>query len=582
LIQEETLASIWILICAALVFVMQAGFTCLETGLVRPKNSINVALKNFADFTISSLIFWFVGFGLIFGVSHAGLFGTTNFMFEGNQGGWITSVFIFQLMFCGTATTIISGAIAERIRFVGYLVITVVIALVIYPINGHWIWGGALDQARTGWLAAMGFIDFAGSTAVHSVGGWVALAAIIIVGPRLDRFNPEQVPIRGHNLPLVTLGVFLLWFGWLGFNGGSSLAFGENIPPILLNTLLSGSVGSVVAMAMSYLLHRRWSVMNTLNGALGGLVAITASANIVSTESAAVIGGIAALITMALASLLERLHIDDVVGAVSVHGGAGVWGTLAVALFADPEKWASGLNRWDQFVVQAIGVGMPFVWSFGVGFVILWLLNRVIPLRVKEEQERVGLNISEHEASTDIHALLSEMNEHYRTGDISRSVYVDSRSEVGDIARQYNRVLAKIAATDKASQAKSEFLANMSHELRTPLNAIIGFAELIKNKIFGSESIERYITYADDISQAGNHLLEVINDILDLSAVDAEKLELEAEPVGLATLVTMVEQFLGHKASDKGVQIINMVGMEPPLILADKRRVKQILINLLI
>ena len=255
----------------------------------------------------------------MFGASHTGLFGTSSFLFDGKQGGLITSIFIFQLMFCGTASTIISGAVAERTRFAGYFLITITMSAIIYPLNGHWIWGGNFDPSNAGWLEAKGFIDFAGATVVHSTGGWLALAAIIIIGPRVGRFDDINNSIRGHNIPLASVGVFLLWFGWLGFNGGSAYVFNEGTPLIILNTIISGAVGSAVALIVTYIYHKRWSVIWTLNGALGGLVAVTGSANNISTGNAAIIGGIAALVIIAVDRLLVRFRIDYAIGAVPFH-----------------------------------------------------------------------------------------------------------------------------------------------------------------------------------------------------------------------------------------------------------------------
>ena len=366
----------WILICAALVMLMQAGFSCLESGLVRTKNSINVASKNFADFCLSSVLFWLFGFALMFGATADGWFGTSGFLFGDTANPWMMAFFIFQLGFCGTATTIVSGAVAERMRFSGYLVAATIISAVIYPVIGHWAWGSLAGAAPGGWLEQMGFIDFAGSTVVHSVGGWIGLAAIIIIGPRIGRFGENAVPIHGHDLPLVTLGVFLLWFGWFGFNGGSTLGLTPEVPVIIVNTTVSGAFGGVVGLALAWRISGRPDVAMIMNGALAGLVGITASAHIMTPLAAAGIGSIAAVVMYAVTMLLERLEIDDVVGAVPVHLAAGSWGTLAVAIFSDPAGWGTGLSRWEQLGVQATGVGATFVWAFGVGFALLWLMNR--------------------------------------------------------------------------------------------------------------------------------------------------------------------------------------------------------------
>ena len=457
---------LWVLLCAALVMLMQAGFSCLESGSVRTKNSINVAAKNFADFCVSSAVFWLFGFALMFGVTNSGLFGTSGFLFADTASPWLMAFFIFQLGFCGTAVTIMSGAVAERMRFAGYLVATVVLSALIYPLVGHWVWGSAAGATSGGWLEQMGFIDFAGSTVVHSVGGWVSLAAVIIIGPRIGRFGKDAVPIHGHDLPLVTLGVFLLWFGWFGFNGGSTLGLTPEVPTIIVNTTISGAFGGLVAMALSWRLGGRPDVSVIMNGSLAGLVGITASAHIMTPLAAVAIGAIAAVFMYGVTRLLERLEIDDVVGAVPVHLAAGIWGTLAVAIFGDPASWGTGLGRWEQFAVQATGVGTCFAWAFGVGFTLLWLINRWFPLRIDPEGERVGLNVADHGASTEILDLLTDMDKQRQSGDFSQHVGVEPHTEVGQIARQYNRILDEINAESAKREAATEALRQKTESLQ--------------------------------------------------------------------------------------------------------------------
>lgn len=375
---------------------MQAGFCSLETGLVRTKNSLNVAIKNFADFSVSGIIFWTFGFALMFGNDVNGLIGTSGFIFGEGGDTWEKTFFIFQLMFCGTAITITSGALAERLRFSGYLIIVVIIASFIFPVFGHWAWSGKQLGNPDGWLGSLGFLDFAGASVVHSVGGWAALAGVIVLGPRSGRFGPHKVEIHKHSIPLATLGVFLLWVGWFGFNGGSTLAFTEQVPAILINTALAGLAGSLTVIGLSWFCFNRPNAEHSLNGALAGLVGITASCNLVSPTAAIFIGAIAGLLCFAATRLLERMEIDDVVGAFPVHGVGGVWGTLVVALFGNADLWGTGLSRWEQFQIQLIGVGVCFAWSFGVCFGLLTLVNRIFPLRVSQKEERVGLNIAEH------------------------------------------------------------------------------------------------------------------------------------------------------------------------------------------
>jgi ammonium transporter len=442
----ETIDVGWLLLCAALVLFMQAGFTALESGLVRSKNSINVAIKTFANFLVAASLFWLFGFGLMFGSDEGGLIGGSSFFFD-SDSAFLTAFFLFQLGFIGTATTLMSGAVAERMRFAGYLVLATFVAAVTYPVFGHWVWGGAAfsgSEGSLGWLNELGFIDFAGSTVVHSVGGWVALAAIIILGPRIGRFGAGAVRIRADYLPLTTLGVFVLWLGWFGFNGGSTYALSSEVPSVILNTMIAGSFGGLVGTYLTWRLDRRPDVVTIMNAALAGLVAITASAHIMSPWKAALIGGVAAVVMQLVTHLLERMRIDDAVGAVPVHLGAGVWGTLAVGLLGDAALFPVASGRLEQIGIQLLGIGVCFVWAFGVGYVVLSLINRRFPFRIDREGELAGLNIAEHGASTDIADLLTDMDEHRRSGDFARPVHVEPHTEVGRIAAEYNRVLEAI------------------------------------------------------------------------------------------------------------------------------------------
>ena len=392
------LDTVWVLVAAALVMLMQAGFSFVELGLTRAKNSINILMKNFVDFSAGSLIFWVFGFSLMFGEDIGGFIGIGEFMSDSNaiDGIPFKASLIFQTVFAATAATIVSGAIAERTKFSAYLIFSVVVTALIYPISGHWIWGG-------GWLSDLGFHDFAGSTVVHSVGAWVALAGAIVVGPRLGKYTAsgKSNVIPGHNLAFGALGVFILWFGWFGFNGGSQLAAsGEAnavaISHIFITTNLAAVSGAMVAMIISWIRYKKPALSITMNGALAGLVAITAGCDVVSPGSAIIIGAMAGVfLVFAVEFIDQKLKVDDPVGAISVHGVSGALGTIMVGLFAKEEGLFFGGGT-ELLITQFIGVIVVFIWAFSLGFILFKLIKVTIGVRVTKEQEEKGLDFTEH------------------------------------------------------------------------------------------------------------------------------------------------------------------------------------------
>jgi len=390
---QTNLDYVWTLLAAALVFFMQAGFAMVEAGFTRSKNAVNIMMKNLMDFSMGSLMFWAVGFGLMFGATSSGWFGTSGFFLSDFKVGgdpWVLAFWMFQCVFAATAATIVSGAMAERTKFSGYLVYSAVICGLIYPIFGSWAWGSLFNG--NGWLEKLGFIDFAGSTVVHSVGAWAALAGTIVLGPRLGKYGRDGKPkaIPGHSIPLAALGVFILWLGWFGFNPGSTTAGNTDIAMIFVNTNLAAAAGAVLAMFTSWAIFKKPEVGMSLNGALAGLVGITAGCANVTPASSIIIGAVAGVLVVLSVLLFDRIKVDDPVGAVSVHGVCGAWGTLAAGLFNIEGVTAKIIG------VQLTGIIAAFAWSFVTAFILFKAIDATIGLRVSEEEEMEGLDVTEH------------------------------------------------------------------------------------------------------------------------------------------------------------------------------------------
>jgi Amt family ammonium transporter len=401
--------TVWTVLAGVLVFFMQAGFAMVESGLTRAKNASNIMMKNLMDFCMGSVAYWAIGFGIMFGAGNA-LFGTSGFFLH-DAGSTFDSLswthvpleakYFFQLVFAATAATIVSGAMAERTKFSAYLVYSFIVSLVIYPVVGHWIWGG-------GWLASLGMWDFAGSTVVHSTGGWLALTGAIVLGPRLGKYRSDGKPnaILGHNMPLTALGVFILWFGWFGFNPGSTMAATMDIGHIAVTTNLAAAAGAMAAMFTAWIMFGKPDLSMSLNGALAGLVAITCPCAFVSAGSSILIGIVGGILVVLSVVFLERtLKVDDPVGAVSVHAVCGAWGTLSLGLFAQdvfsPGTTGNGLlfgGGSDLLFHQAIGVAAVLIWCLFTGFALFGAIKATMGIRVSPDEEMEGLDIGEHGA----------------------------------------------------------------------------------------------------------------------------------------------------------------------------------------
>lgn len=407
---QHNIDVVWTLVAAILVFTMQAGFAMVEAGFTRAKNSANIMMKNLIDFAIGAPLFYILGAGIMFGGNKlGGVFGWGGAgmpSLSGGEGIWDWTFFFFQTIFAATAATIVSGAVAERIQFRSYLIYSGLVSAIIYPISGHWMWGSLFGEGSTGWLEALGFHDFAGSTVVHSVGGWIALAGAIMLGPRIGKYHKDgkPIPIPGHNLIIGTLGVFLLWIGWFGFNPGSYTAGVGSIGRVAMTTNLAACAGTIAAMFTAWAVIGKPDLTMTLNGTLAGLVAITAPCDLVTANASIVIGLVAGVLVVFSVFFFDKIHVDDPVGAVSVHCVNGVWGTLAVGLFAAPVPYSYGNEMVGLFYggglkflgIQALGALVVCAWAFGTGLLIFYVLKKCGMLRVSKTVELKGLDITEH------------------------------------------------------------------------------------------------------------------------------------------------------------------------------------------
>lgn len=389
-----TTNNVWMMLCTALVFFMHMGFAFLETGLTRQKNTINILFKNIFIITVGLLLYCLAGFNLMYPGDFNGFVGFAGFGLDAeaaldltySEGYTYWTDFLFQGMFAATAATIVSGAVAERIKLGPFMIFTVIYVGLIYPIAGSWKWGG-------GFLDELGFYDFAGSTLVHSVGGWAALVAVALLGARTGKYDKDgkSLVILGHNIPLATAGVLILWLGWFGFNGGSVLSADPALTSLtLVTTCLAAAAGGVSSFITSNILHKNYDLTMFLNGILGGLVGITAGADLMSPTDAILIGVVAGVLIVFGVAFLDKLKLDDPVGAIAVHLICGIWGTLAVGIFGD-------LAGWEQFTSQIIGVASYAVICIVSSYIIFFVLKQTTGIRVSEKEELEGLDLHEHE-----------------------------------------------------------------------------------------------------------------------------------------------------------------------------------------
>ncbi|MEM7059976.1 MAG: methyl-accepting chemotaxis protein [Pseudomonadota bacterium] len=515
---------LWVVCAIALVMLMQIGFLLLECGQVRSKSSINVAQKNLADFTVSIGLFWLVGFSLMFGPSFVGWvgFGLDEFIIN-RPDAWTLIFFVFQAVFCGTAATIVAGALAERCTFWGYVMIAGLIGLLIYPVAGHWAWGNLLHSDNETFLTSLGFMDFAGSTVVHGTGAWVALAAVMVIGARRGRFDPDGTvnPVTGHNPVLSGAGAILIAVGWIGFNGGSLLAVDEGLLQIVANTVMAtvaGAFAGIVYTLFDNGPHIR--IDRTVNGLLGGLVGVTAGCNVFGLADAVFVGIIGSTVAQVGNDWLLRRGVDDVVGAIGVHGFAGVIGTFLVAVLAPSDQLVAG-TRLDQVFAQVVGIALFFVWSFGVGYLLITLLNRWMPLRVSAEDEYIGLNTAEHGVTLGSGYLQSAMMDMLLADDLDAElIKVDPGDENAELSELFNLLLLRLKGEGIISDSIArERLQELQRKRELEFSLISDIETMIDQAVDGNLTgrlpVSKTTGIIRSVCVGMNRLFDVVGEVTD-------------------------------------------------------------------
>jgi len=580
---------IWITFSSCLVLIMQGGFLALESGLTRSKNNINVAIKNLMDLALSFACFWVFGYALAFKTP------LLNFNFDKFNDGFLfsssnsfqISYFVFQALFCTTCSTIISGAVAERLKFKAYPVIVIVTSLFVYPVIANSVWSGMNVDGHVGWLYAKGFYDFAGATVVHSTGGWIALGIIFILGPRLGRFSNSNTinNIPGSNLPLSALGCVALWFGWLGFNSGSLFNNYDAVGKVISNTLISGSFATITGYFITFFAKKNSPQFETfVFSSLSGLVGITASCAIVSPLAASFIGIVSAILCYFTQQIMCKYKLDDVTGAVPVHLVAGIWGTLAVALFGNLDLIDNGLSRLEQFQVQLIGIVATGLWALPISLALTFSLKKINLLRVTRKEEIRGLNLSEHSEKSEFNELLEYMTDpELNIRKKENTLIADPYSEMGVIAMAFNRVLENLHTKEEELEKMNEVLLKrnkelktydhtVAHDLKNPIGVIRSYSDILLE----TEQDEDKKIYLNKIKNACNTSLEIIDGLLDLVQSDKKpRVEVLALKSIIDDSVKGLEDFIRSRSA------LIKTDFEVDYIRSNKVALRQICINLI-
>ena len=572
---QTNLDHVWTMTAAGMVFLMQGGFLLLEAGLVRSKNSINVAQKNIADFVLMVVIFGAFGFMLTFGPSIGGFVGfdTKLIMFNELESAWMHTFFVFQLVFCATAATIVSGAVAERTDFNAYLFMVFLIGALIYPVFGHWAWGNLLYPENKAFLADMGFIDFAGSTVVHSVGAWVALAAVIVIGARIGRFNEQGEPQRipGHSAVLASAGAIILVFGWIGFNGGSTTAGTSDFAHIVSNTLLAGAMGGFSQMIFARIHDGVFYPERMINGILAGLVAITAGCDVVDSWGALVIGLGGGVVAHYGGILLTNVFkLDDAVGAIPVHGFAGSWGTIMLAVVGNAERLDLGneLSRLSLVGIQTSGVLICFAWSFGLAFIAFKIYSQFKSMRVSAEDEMVGSILGQAVTLTQSSSRLINVSEKlaHNSGEMLKGsdAVFSSTSKASDYSQQNSEAAILIKQHVEAISINAQDMSKVVSTASEAVKSMIGAVQEIAHKASGTSDVVEQtreitqkasgtISALKEASGEIDGVIDFIHEIAEQTNLLALNATIEASRVGEAgkgfTVVANEVKSLAHQTA---------------------------------
>lgn len=523
---EQNADYLWIVTAALLVFIMQGGYLLYEAGLVRSKNSINVAQKNLAALFVATPLFYLVGYGMMFGPSHWGLIGwSTEHYSLTHLTSYEHAFFLYQLVFSGTAAKIISGAMGERIKFGSYLISIAFISVIIYPVFGHWAWAAKLDPTNHSFLTERGFIDFAGATVVYALGGWVSLAGLIISGPRVGRYDEAGRPLRiqGHSIVLAAFGAILLWMGAMAFNSGLAEVGSEQLAHVVSNVIFAGSIGGIACMFIGRLYEGLYRPERSIYGMLGGVVSVAAGCHVFSTEATIAVSLVSGFICyFSYEWMTNRFKIDDAVCAVPINGFCGAWGTLMVAPLMGSQYLPEGVTHMQQFLVQGEGVLISFVWAFGVGYIFFWILNKIVGLRVSQAEEQIGLNTAEHGATLGTGMLQEALvdivdGEH----DLTRRLDQTTGDESAEIAYLFNKFVERIqflmitiSQNARVLNTSSDRLSKMSSQFSSSFSQIFNESSTLENTSNAvSEEVTQAATVAESISSDVNTIAGNANEM---------------------------------------------------------------------